>query len=84
MLTGCSQSASLFRYQLRDSLITLTALPWRDSLNRIHNPIVSISGERSVQPPASHRWVHSQITASLLEIFYTSAGAHHIACVRNF
>lgn len=84
MLSGCSQTASLFRYQLRDSLITFTGLPWRDLLKRIHIPIVSISGERSVQPPASQRWVHSQIAASLLQIFSTSAGAHHVACVRNF
>jgi len=56
---------------------------WRDTISTIRVPVLIISGEESVVPPESQRWIQSQIEGSMLEIFASNQGGHHFAFLEN-
>ena len=56
---------------------------WRDTISSIKLPVLIISGEESVVPPDSQRWIQSQIEGSRLEIFASNQGGHHFSFLEN-
>lgn len=56
---------------------------FRDVFYKINIPTLLITGESSLHPWQSHKWMHEQIKNSKLEIFSEDEGGSHFLFVEN-